>query len=132
MTDPNTLDTITFTDHERVDELQDYAPVLINNPQQIHGFTSEADMILRRLNIEKLALVVKMGRGRTSYRNYVDEQMMNYQAEGEVARSINGFERGEVTSSHRTTTNYNTPVKPSGVMDRFLGRLGRSRNKPQQ
>lgn len=124
-TDKDTLDAITFTDHERIEELKSYTPTLINNPQQIHGYLSEKDLELANLEADKLALIAKMSRGRTNIRNYYDEQMTTYQAHRELNRSVNGFERSEVTTSRRTSTNYNVPVKPPGAIDRFLSKVGR-------
>ena len=123
----DTLDAITFTDHERVDELQDYYPVNINSPQQIHGFTSEKEAELVRCEADLIMIVGKVARGRTNIRNYYDEKLGQYESHREIARGINGFERSEVTTSRKTQTTYTVPIKAPGVVDRFLARMGRKR-----
>jgi hypothetical protein len=127
ITDVDTLDSITFTDHEKVAELKQYYPVTINNPQQIHGWTDPREVELVRLKAEKLDIIGKIRRGRSNIDNYYAKEMADYQSSREIGRSINGFERSEVTTSRRTMTTYTVPVRNPGTVDRFLSRLGRQK-----
>ena len=117
------VEYMSTLDHDEMERIRDYNPAIMGNKHQVFGYLREKDAPIAVLEQQRLAVLARMKRGRSSLDSFYDSEVATFVGKRELMRSFEGRERDSVNRTEQVQYQFTQPVKRSSI-DRFLGRIG--------